>query len=98
MADRGWRIEERHRKGTLDFPDAVIPIGAVDFVMESIDVDLSGHRKGRCVFHKYPWASPCYFFHTVVYIVFVQITPFGVNETLFNCSVSHTSPIGRRHA
>lgn len=28
------------------FFDAVIPIGAVDFVMGAIDVDLSGHRKG----------------------------------------------------
>lgn len=71
MVDRGWRIEERYRKGIFDFFDVVILIGVVDFVMEFIDVDLSGYRKGRCVFYKYFWVSSCYFFYIVVYIVFV---------------------------
>lgn len=47
MADRRWGIEESMEKEHLIFFfDAVIPIGTVDFVMEAIDVDLSGHRKG----------------------------------------------------
>lgn len=45
-ADRRWGIEESMGKEHLIFFDAVIPIGVVDFIMEAIDVDLSGHRKG----------------------------------------------------
>lgn len=83
-------LKKAWERSTWFFFDAVIPIGAVDFIMEAIDVDLSGHRKGWCVFHKHPWASLCYFFHTVAYIFSLQITPFGVNETLFNWTGSHT--------
>lgn len=86
MADRGWRIEEKHGKLTFNFLDEVIPIVMTDLIMQVKNVNPSGHREGQCfVFFFFPISTLG--FHSVIsatllHIFPVQKVPFGVNKTL----------------
>ena len=85
MADRGWRIEEKHGKWTFNFLDEVIPIVTTDLIMQVKNVNPSGHREGQCFFFFFSISTLG--FHSVIsatllHIFPVQKVPFGVNKTL----------------
>lgn len=80
MADRGWKIGEKHEKWSFNFLHEVKLITTVGFIMKIRNVDPSRHKEGQYFFHTLGFHNVIS--STLLHIFPVQMAPFIVNKTL----------------